>query len=151
MPVTKPQAQLLAALAVACRPTRAPTWDEAGVVANIAKVADRSLAEVALAVIKAASDRECVSPGVIPSNGSHWQEQLKPEKWAPERVEPGERCGTCGLSQPRCVAAPHGDHAFEPDFKLPRDLDLGPVVAELKGHLPPKSTPLHATTKGDTP
>jgi len=133
MPVTKQQAQMLAALAVACRPHRAPTWDEPGVMANIGKVADRSLSEVVLAVIRAAADHECISPGVIPSAGSHWNEQLKPAKFKPQVLKPEERCKTCGKSQHDCVRNPWADHDFEADIHRPRELDITPVVTELKG------------------
>lgn len=135
MTVTDQQMRALAFLAVACRPHRAPTWDEAGVLANIAKVRDRSLPEVALAVIRAASDREAVSPGVIPSNGSHWQEQLKPAKWEPEKVPPAERCSACSHLRhdakcPKCP--PIDDHEFAPDFKQVVPGGVKSVVDELR-------------------
>lgn len=96
MPVTREQAQMLTALAIACRPYRAPTWDEAGVMAAIAKVHDRALPEVALAVIRAAADREAKTPGVIPTEGSHWQEQLKPPLFRPQPYAADRFCHICG-------------------------------------------------------
>jgi hypothetical protein len=138
MTVTKDQAQMIAFLAVACRPHRAPTWDEAGVLANIAKVKDRSLAEVIVAVIQAASDRECISPGVIPSSGTHWQVQMKPPSFVPNVLGPGERCGVCGKSAEVCRTAPRfadDDHAFTPDYRAPTDTDVTATVAALKAEL----------------
>lgn len=131
MSVSKEQAQMLAALAVACRPYRAPTWDHAGVVANIAKVKDRSLSEVILAVIRAAADRECQSPGVIPSAGTHWQEQLKPEKWQPDSTDPHLRCSTCDEREPICRTRWAGDHDYEPRH-VKHQLDVTRTVAAIK-------------------
>jgi hypothetical protein len=44
MTVTRDQAQMLATLAIDCRPYRAPTWDHAGVMAAIAEIRNMSLA-----------------------------------------------------------------------------------------------------------
>lgn len=104
MPVTDQQARAIAYLAAAVRPHRAPTWDEAGIVANIAKVRDRDLATVTLAVIRAASDRDAKSPGVIPTNGPHWSEKLAEPKWQPTILAPEERCSICSQPEDRCRA-----------------------------------------------
>lgn len=147
MPVTKDQAQMIASLAVACRPNRAPTWDHAGVVANVWKIRDRSLSEVVLAVIRAAADHETTSPGVIPANGSHWQEQLKPEKWQPETLDPAERCGVCGKARQRCESAPRfadDDHVFAPDFRKPIETNVPLTVQAIREQLTTQPTP--ATT-----
>lgn len=154
MTVTREQAQMLTTLAIACRPNRAPTWDAAGVMKAIEKVAGRSLAEVTLAVIRAASDRECVSPGVIPSNGSHWQEQLKPEKWQPTVLEPAERCSICSQDPIGCETRRvnqrgmdpddprFDDHSFQADFKQKRDGEtVRQIAAALKADVAPTSPP----------
>lgn len=116
MPVTKEQAQILATLAVACRPHRAPTWDEAGVMAAIAGVRHMALPEVALAVIRAAADRDAITPGVIPKlGGSHWQEQLKPGLYEPNVWDPADVCTTCSLTRAACQGRPRvadDDHEF---------------------------------------
>jgi hypothetical protein len=114
MTVTKDQAQMLTTLAIACRPHRAPTWDPAGVMAAISAVRDRSLAEVILAVIRAASDRDAQTPGVIPSNGTHWQEQLKPPPFQPSTWDPAAVCTTCSRQEAQCRSVRHGDdkHPF---------------------------------------
>lgn len=117
MPVTDQQARALAFIASAVRPHRASTWDEAGIVANIAKVRDRDLAAVALAVIRAASDREAKSPGVIPTNGPHWSERLVEPKWEPNILSRDERCSVCSQREDRCrtLAATDPDpHEFVP-------------------------------------
>lgn len=96
MPVTKDQAHMLAALAVACRPYGAPTWDAPGVVAAIGKVAHLSLADVTLAVTRAAADATAKTPAVISATSSqHWAEKVTPPS-APSNPRPGEACGTCG-------------------------------------------------------
>lgn len=131
MTVTKDQAQMLATLAVACRPYRAPTWDHAGVMDMISRVKDRSLPEVCLAVIRAAADREAITPGVIPSNGTHWQEQLKPAKWQPDT---SPMCRTCGKTRPGCEGTPRfqdDDHEFEPT-KTGSTTDVSRTVAALR-------------------
>lgn len=117
MPVTDQQARALAFLAAAVRPYRAPTWDEAGIVANIAKVRDRDLALVAMAVIRAAADPALKSPGVIPTNGPHWTEKLTEPKWQPEVLTPAERCSVCSQREDRCRALAAKDpdpHEFLP-------------------------------------
>ncbi len=125
MTVTRDQAQMLSALAIACRPYRAPTWDEPGVMAAIGQIKHMSLPEVALRVIRAAADREAVSPGVIPSEGSHSREQLKPPKWEPDSIDAHLRCSTCDLRESECRARWSGDHDYEPrhvrhEFDVPR-------------------------------
>jgi hypothetical protein len=116
MTVTRDQAQILATLAVACRPYRAPTWDHTGVVAAIAGVKHLSLAEVVLAVIRAAADRDAQTPGVIPKlTGSHWQERLKPGLYEPRIWDPNATCTVCSLAEALCRAQPRvadDDHTF---------------------------------------
>lgn len=114
MTVTKPQAQMLATLAAACRPNGARRWDTAGTMAAIEKVANRDLAEVILATVRAAADRDVESPGVIPTNGPHWREQLAPGGFVPNNVGRGERCSVCSLSEPACRIRWDKDHKFEP-------------------------------------
>lgn len=121
MTISEQQIRALTYIAIACRPDRAPTWDETGTAAAITRVRERTLPEVALAVIRAASDRDCINPGVIPSNGSHWQEQLKPPKWTPELLEPVERCSVCTKSAALCASTPRfadDDHTFTADFRI---------------------------------
>ena len=149
---------MLATLAIACRPHRAPTWDAAGVVAAIAKVRDRSLPDVVLAVIRAAADHEAKTPGVIPSAGNHWAEQLKPQPWQPERIPAAERCSVCSKSRTDCEAKRasqrgmdptdprYDDHTFAPDFKPERDTDTAATVQALREI---RMTTDRTTTEGD--
>lgn len=108
MPVDKPQAQMLATLAVACRPHGAPRWDEAGTLAAIAKVRHLALADVAHAVIRAAEDRDARTPAVIASTASlHWRE-TRTDRPAP--LIPGNAetcCHKCGKVRERHAAADH--------------------------------------------
>lgn len=100
MPVTKDQAQMLAALAVACRPKGAPHWDAPGVVAVIGRVNNLLLADVAHAVIRAAEDPTAQTPGVIAATSSvHWRER-SPHRTVPTPPKPGEACRTCGKAMP---------------------------------------------------
>lgn len=113
MTVTKDQAQMLATLVAASRPNGARRWDHAGILAALAKVKDRSLPEVIMAVIRAAADRNVDTPGVIPTAGSHWREQLAPQPWTPNVLDRSERCTVCSLSEPTCRIRWHADHEFE--------------------------------------
>lgn len=131
MNITKPQAQMLANLAVASRPYRAPTWDEAGVMAAIAEIRHLSLPEIILRVVRAAADRDAITPGVIPKNGPHANEQLKPPKWEPDVVEAAERCSTCGKRRDECERLPRfadDDHTFAPDFKDRRPSEAAALI-----------------------
>ena len=103
MPVTKDQAHMLASLAVACRPYGAPHWDAPGVVAVLAKLADRALADVAMALLRAASDAAAQTPGVLTAPASiHWRERLTPQS-APRAPRAGESCGVCGKHLDGCL------------------------------------------------
>lgn len=98
MTATDQQLRALAFLAKACRPNGARRWDEAGIMAALAKVADRSLAEVVLATVRAAADRDCETPGVIPTAGSHWRSaavEVGPTPTPPKfRSESGPKLST---------------------------------------------------------
>lgn len=69
MRMTKTQATLIAKFVEEIR----PDWQFHGVMAALAKAADKaSSSAVAIAAITAASDPDCQTPGVIPTDGSHW-------------------------------------------------------------------------------
>ncbi|MGH6979152.1 MAG: hypothetical protein ACRED4_07660, partial [Brevundimonas sp.] len=57
MTVTKEQADMLAALAAAARPTGAPRWDIPGILTAIGRVKHLALPDVMRAVANAAADR----------------------------------------------------------------------------------------------
>lgn len=149
MPVNQQQAQMLAALAVACRPHRAPTWDEAGVVANIAKVRDRDLATVTLAVIRAASDKDARSPGVIPTRGPHWSERLAEPKWEPTVIPRADRCSVCSLERSTCETRYSDDHDFisaADAVKAKRGPEVHEIAGALKAEIQPTRTPATKAT-----
>jgi hypothetical protein len=144
MTISKDHAQMLTTLAVACRPTGARRWDSAGVMAALAKVADRGLAEVIMATIRAASDRNADSPGVIPTAGSHWAESASVRAFVPDSAPPGTRCTVCGREQHRG----HEDH----DFSRPHETDPETVmayIAALKAELSPTAGPTEHRTLDD--
>lgn len=69
MQLTKSQAILVAKFVGEIR----PDWEFHGVMAALSKASPKgSAATVAIAAITAASDPDCETPGVIPTNGSHW-------------------------------------------------------------------------------
>jgi hypothetical protein len=113
MPVTEQQARAIAFLAVAARPTGASRWDEAGVYANIIKVADRSLGSVVIATMQAAEDRNAHSPGVLPTAGPHWR---NPESAPPKPLNVWDHdtiCTTCSRPEAQCKAVRHADDDHE--------------------------------------
>lgn len=114
MPVTRDQADALAALAVAIRAeSRYDRWDRSGIVANIGHVKDRPLADVALAVIRAADSEDLDTPGAIANPRSLCWEERKTDR---QRIEPYDRrtfCGWCSQPEHRCRTNPNADHAFE--------------------------------------
>lgn len=114
MPVTQDQAQRLAALAVDARPHGARRWDAAGVMAAIAKVRHLALADVALAVIRAADDRDLETPGAIGNTQtSCWRERATNRHVDRPHLTPGNTCGICGQHRTKCEQNPYAEHDFE--------------------------------------
>lgn len=113
MTITKDQAQMVANLATACRPTGARQWNPADVMAEIEKLRDRSLATVVCAVIRAAADRDAKRPSVIGSGGSHWSDSQMPTTFVPQTLDRTGRCSVCSHSEEVCRMRWAGDHEFE--------------------------------------
>lgn len=155
MPVTKPQAEMLTALAVAARPHGARRWDPAGVMAALLKVRHLDLATVGMAVLRAASDRTIDTPGAIGNLGSPCWVERPVERWQPEKVERSNRCGVCNQRREVCERTPRwadDDHTFVPDYRQP----AGSAVAELRDikaaalHTPPPADHDEATDETTT-
>jgi hypothetical protein len=146
MSVTQQQAQMLTALAVACRPTGAPQWDAAGVMAEIGKVRERSLADVILAVTRAADDRSAKTPGVISAKGStHWQERgtRTPQR---EPYDRGGTCSTCSLPHAKCRQVWADDHQYVSVHEYAKTVNKDPgrirrILESIKGEVPPMREP----------
>lgn len=68
MSISKDQARMLTALAIACRPVGAPTWDEEGTFRAIGKIAQWPIGMVCEHVIAHAQDAKAKTPGVIGSS-----------------------------------------------------------------------------------
>lgn len=97
MPVTKDQAAQLAHLASACRPHGARHWDTAGIVAAIGKVKHLALADVMLAVARAADDRALETPAPIGNPQAHcWRERKSDRPAEVVKRTAAEFCATCG-------------------------------------------------------
>lgn len=105
MTVTKAEAQMLTTLALSMRPAGAPRWEAPGVMAALAKVAHVHLADVTMAVARAASDRTLQTPGPIGNLKSPcWVEKVA-ESTAPRHPHARDRlCWTCSrpLSETCC-------------------------------------------------
>jgi hypothetical protein len=150
MTVSKDHAQMLTTLAVACRPAGARRWDSAGVMAALAKVADRGLAEVVMATVRAASDRNVDSPGVIPSAGSHWAESASVRTFVPDSAPVGTRCTICGRTEDNHAAVSAGP--FGHPFYGVRPVDPNAYaerIAELRTELAPTAGPTERRTLDD--
>lgn len=151
MTMTKDQAQMLTSLAIACRPNGARRWDSAGVMAALRQVADRSLAEVVMATIHAASDRDVDSPAVIPTAGSHWSAAKAVKVTKLDTAPPGTRCTVCGKSEYGCTQfrEHHGGHEFSRPKPPPDPEEVAAHVAALKAELAPTAGPTQRRTLDD--
>lgn len=128
------EARALAFLAAKARPYGARRWDEPGILAVLRKLGDRKLGDVALALFRAADDRNANTPNVLLADTSpHWHERdlgwtAPAERWA------GPVCDVCLKPQPACERNPHSGHDFVPrrgeNRRLPAD-QIGAVIAEL--------------------
>ena len=109
MGVTKDQAIRLSELACDMRPHGAPRWDVPGVLAQIEKVAYLALADVTMAVARAASDRTLNTPGAISNlRSTCWRERVA-ERTAPRNLRVNESCWNGDhrySAQPPCCAQP---------------------------------------------
>lgn len=130
MTVTRDQAQMLATLATACRPTGARRWDAAGVMAALEKLRERDLSEVVMATVRAARDRDVETPGVIPTPGSHWREQLAPLPFVANVIDRAERCSVCSLSEPACRIRWASDHEFRSAALAAKEAAAGDPAAQ---------------------
>lgn len=131
MPLTDDDIRLLAWQARRARPHGARRWDEAGITAALAKVRHLDLAEVMMAVGRAARDRDLETPAAIGNTAAPCWVERPIERWAPAKVTRSDRCGEC--SQPRdvCERTPRwgdDDHEFRPDWLAPS----GSAVDELR-------------------
>jgi hypothetical protein len=138
---------MIAALAVACRPHGAPRWDAPGVVANIAKIKERSLADVAMAVLRAANDRNAKSPGVIPTTGPHWSERLTEPSTREPKLDPGERCTACGKAEGHRIHTFDHDHEFAHVREVP-EFDVSAITSDIRQqmHFAPPPVPRQQRT-----
>lgn len=93
MSISKDQARMLTALAIACRPVGASKWDESGTFTNIGRIAHWPIAMVCEHVIAHASDPAAKTPGVI---GSSYTPQPQHASLSPRNPKPQEACAHCG-------------------------------------------------------
>lgn len=132
MSIDDQQIRAIAFLAARCRPTGSKPWDEAGIAANLRKIAHVDSAEVIIATIRAATNRKADTPGVIPNmTGEHWRERVTERQPArPPRREDeckthagqwADSCGGCrvgdlpgyGDDEPDPHPFSHADAAFD--------------------------------------
>ena len=77
-----------------------PDWAEPGIASALAKVADRPLAEVAVAAIKAATTRtDQRTPAIISMGGSHWVQDANSSSSYRPTAANTPSCGNCGYPE----------------------------------------------------
>ena len=147
MPVNDQDARALTYLARRLREETlgAGKWDEAGIHAVVSELIGQHLVTTIERVVGHAVDVEARTPGAI---RRPYAPATKPMSRPLEHLAPQDRCKTCAKSRTDCARNPWGDHEFEPGVFKPRENDLAPVIAELKGHLEPTREVLH-DTKGE--
>ncbi|WP_231496213.1 hypothetical protein [Nocardioides sp. URHA0032] len=149
--MTKDQAEMLTALAIAARPHGARRWDAPGVMSALGKVAHLDLAEVIKAIGRAAGERDLETPAAIGNTAALCWTERRVERFEPEKTTPETRCGICGKSRALCATAPRfggDDHSFEPDFKIRtggavdelRDIKAKAATTELEPAAEPQPT-----------
>lgn len=95
--VTREQADALASLAADIRAAAGHgRWDRPGIKAAIGRVKDRSLADVMLAVARAADDPSLTTPGAIGNpQTSCWVERNTVRRSLPDGLHVAELCSAC--------------------------------------------------------
>lgn len=121
MPVTRDQAAALAELAAAIRPHGARRWDKTGIVAAISNVKDMHLADVCMAVIRAADDRTLETPGAIGNpKAPCWADKRNDRPQPITPYDPLATCGICGKDEGFCRRNPHSGHEFTSSVDVTR-------------------------------
>lgn len=131
MPVTKEQAEHIAALAVECRPHGARQWTIEQVIQALGEVRHMRLADVAMAALRGAADRDNLTPKLLANPGSDaYRERLSEPHAGPVRQidecpahvgELAANCRSCaadrlGAGEPAKVERPNTtdpEHAAE--------------------------------------
>ena len=108
------------------------------------QIADRPRRDVVVALGWVACENATATPARVLEAGPWWRAAAIETNGRPlEHLEPQDRCKVCAKSRTDCDRNPFGDHEFEPGVFKPRENDLAPVIAELKGHLEPTREVLH--------
>ena len=113
-------------------------------------LAGRPRRDVVVALGWIACETNTATPARVLESGPWWRAAATEgtsAHFAP--LKPEQRCKTCGKSEPDCRRNPHAAHDFEADVFRPREVDVTPVVAELKGHLEPMRDREGGTGMGD--
>lgn len=133
MPVTRDQAEQIATLAAAMRPHGARQWDHPGIVHAIHRVQHLALADVAMAAIRAAADRNLHTPAPIAdTRSSAWRERLTDPAPTKATYCPAHnvqlKAGICPSCRADQLAA---DTPTPPRRGLPAD-QITSIVSELR-------------------
>jgi hypothetical protein len=104
VPLDKPTAEALATVAIACRPTGAPRWDAAGILAALRKVHHLEAGEVAATVVRAACDPSLDTPAAIGNLAAPcWRPATpNPHTGRPHPPRADQACFHCGNWTHKC-------------------------------------------------
>lgn len=147
MTVPEHYLERLAALAQDCRPHGARRWDGPGIVAALRKVQHMPLADVTLAVVRAADDAKLHTPAAIGVLTSPCWRERNPDRPQPRR--PYDRtaaCSVCSLPEADCRARWSGDHEYVTAAEHAAAIsgqgyDTEAIRVALRGEVQPTRTP----------
>jgi hypothetical protein len=106
------------------------------------RITTRPRRDVTVALAWVACESASASPYRVLQAGPWWRAAaIEGEQQHFQPLAPAERCRVCGRSRTDCSRNPHGDHDFAPDIREPRNYDIAPVIAELKGLARPTEAP----------
>lgn len=157
MPVTEQQRRAIAFLVKARRDTLhgATKWDEPGIDAALSRVSGLDLADVTIAAMRAANDRDLKTPALIgDTSSSAWRERTA-ERVAPRHpFDAATHCAICSEEQARCRSLWADDHEFESTVEARRrkgQVDIGPAIAALKASVETTRPPTEPAPREPNP
>ena len=118
-----------------------PDWPTKSLRTLLAKpqLANRPRRDVTVALAWVACETATATPARVLEAGPWWRAAgVEGSPNAREPFDASTFCGTCGEPRDRCERVWSADHTFEPVAHARQRkgaVDVGPVVAELKGHL----------------
>ena len=134
MSTTEQDARALAYLAGRLREDTygAGKWDAPGIWAEVSALIGQNLSVAIERVCRHAADPDAKTPGAIRRPYTPGPPEPRREL---DHAPIGSRCVVCSHTETDCKRLWAGDHEFTRPH--PRDVDISPVVEEIKGHIAP--------------